>query len=170
MKKAILALLFLVPNLVVSQNEFATSILESSEKMGEAVLASDYETLADYTYPVLLELMGGRANMIKVAENAMKQIQNQGYKLSDFEFGRPEKIFQAGDELHCLLPQTLKIKSLDGTIINKSYLIAVSLNQGDSWYFVDTADLTNENVYELFPNFNTKLSIPIKKEPEFIPN
>lgn len=170
MKKAIIALLFLSSNLIVSQNEFAAKIIESSEKMSEAILASDYETLADYTYPAIVEMMGGRTNMIQVIENAIVQMRSEGYDISKINFGAPEKIFDAGDELHCLMPQILEIKTSEGTIINKSYLIAVSLNQGDQWYFLDTADLTNENIYKLFPNFNSNLSIPVKKDPEFIPN
>ena len=170
MKKIILILLFLSSNLIVSQNQYATKISESGKKMSEAIIANDYETLADFTYPVIIEMMGGRTNMIQATEDAISQMRNQGYVVSKIKFGKPENIFDAGDELHCLMPQTLEIKNPKGTIINNSYLIAVSKNQGEKWYFVDTADLTNENIHKLFPNFNSELSIPMKKAPEFIPN
>ena len=170
MKNIIIAFLVLLPNLLIAQNKFESEIIKSSQTMGDALLKYDYQILAEYTYPLIIEMMGGKTKMIQITENAMEQIKQQGFEFSKINIGKPGKVHQAGEELHCLLPQTIELKNQDGTIINTSYLIGISLDKGEKWYFIDTAGLTNESAYELFPDFNSDLTIPPKTQPEFIRN
>lgn len=168
--KVLVLILITSTQFLFAQNEFEAEIIESSQKMGDALVTYDYQTLADYTYPKIIEMMGGNDKMIEITENAIEQMRQQGFEFSKINFGKPTKIYEAGNELHSLLDQTIEIKKTSGTIISKSYLLAISLDKGERWYFLDTADLTNETVYELFPDFNSDLSIPEKKQPQFIPN
>lgn len=114
--------------------------------------------------------MGGREAMLTILTNGQVEIESQGFKFSKVSIGEPQEIYRTGSDLFCLVPETIYIEVPNGKLVTESHLLAVSENNGAKWYFIDTNRLTNENVSELLPNFNSDLKIPAKKEPQFIPN
>ncbi|QIE58203.1 hypothetical protein G5B37_01065 [Rasiella rasia] len=170
MTRVLFVFLLCSSNLLLSQNQFEDKIIEDSTIMADAIKRGDFETLADYTYPYIIELMGGRDTMISLTENATTQMKQQGIDFKTVVLGKPAEIYKAGEELHCLVPQTIELTTPQGIIVNKSYLLAVSSNNGKRWYFIDATQLTDENVLDIFPNFNSNLKIPAQTPPEFISN
>ncbi|MBX2827509.1 MAG: hypothetical protein KTR22_05070 [Flavobacteriaceae bacterium] len=160
----------LLATIGVSQNPYEAQITNDSRAMGKAFISQEYKSLAEYTYPLVVEMVGGKDGMIAILGDTMGKMKEQGLEFSKIEFGKPSQVHPAGDELHCLLLQTLHLKTPNGTVISNSYLLGISQNQGKKWYFLDVADLTNETVYEMFPEYNSELVIPAKQEPQFIPN
>ncbi len=153
-----------------AQNKYSENIIQQGNVMGNAMESGNYELLASYTYPSIAALMGGKEQMINSIEIAMSEVKRQGFKITEVKLGEPQKIYIAGDELHCLVPQTIIMSYDKGQLVNDSYLLAASKDEGKSWYFIDTAQLTQENAAEIFPEFNSNLKIPDKKTPRLISN
>ncbi len=170
MKVILITLLLLINGTLISQNEYENSIVEQSKIMSDAIFNGEYEVLADYTYPLIIEMMGGKDSMMRIIENAMDNMKNQGFSFSNIDIGKPSRVYEAGDELHCIMSQTIELKNSEGTLKSKSYLLGISKNDGKNWFFIDTGQLTNETVYEMFPDFNSDLIIPETEQPEFISN
>ena len=169
-KRLITAVFLLVGVFTFAQNDHSENIKRDGNKMIDFMLKKDYESLSQYTYPVIIEWMGGKEKMINSISNEMQRIEDQGVVFLELSIGEPQKEYFAGKEIHCLVPQKIILKNKDGKIISRSHLLAVSVDLGNNWYFVDTTQLTTENVTLLFPKFNTDLKIPLKTEPKYILN
>ena len=160
----------LLGGITYAQNMHSENIKRDGNQMIASMLEKDYEGLSKFTYPVIIECMGGKEKMINLITEEMQKVENQGLVFIELSIGEPEKEYEAGEEIHCLVPQKVILENKDGKIISSSHLLAVSSDLGENWYFVDTAQLTSENVTVLFPRFNSNLKIPVKSQPEFILN
>ena len=169
-KRLITAVFLLVVTFIFAQNDHSENIKRDGNEMINFMLKKDYESLSKFTYPVIIEWMGGKEKMITIISNEMQKLENQGVVFIELSLGEPEKEYFAGEEIHCLIPQKIILENRDGKILSNSHLLAVSADHGKNWYFVDTTQLTSENITVLFPKFNSNLKIPIKTEPEFILN
>jgi len=142
------------------------AIKEKATEVANATVSSEWETVVKYTYPKIIQMMGGKEQMISIMVNAM---QEQQVKIISAEIGEPGEIYTSGeDNLFCLVPETITIEIPNGKIKSESYLLAVSENKGSRWYFIDTAQLNMDNVQEMLPDYNMELVIPTKKPPVFV--
>jgi len=171
MKKRLIIMAFLlIGAFTFAQNDHSENIKRDGNKMINFMIEKDYESLSLFTYPVIIEWMGGKEKMINLISKEMQRIEDQGVVFIELSIGEPEKLYEAGKEIHCLVPQKVILENKNGKIISSSHLLAVSVDYGENWYFVDTAQLTSENVTVLFPKFNSDLKIPDKIQPEFVLN
>lgn len=149
------------------QNQFSEKIKFDCGKMADAMLQKNYSTIIDYTYPKIVEMGGGKPALLKAIESSFKKIDG-GFEFEKITFGEPQKIYVAGKELHCIVPETLTIKTNKGKIQATYALLAVSRDNGNKWYFVETHKFTPEILKKIFPNFNYNLVIPEKTQPIII--
>lgn len=143
-------------------------IKEQAEMTAKSLLEDDYESLLKFTYPKVIELVGGRERMISIIKKGKAEMKQQGISFESVTIGEPSGTVKAGDEIHCLIPQTVFMKVPRGKMKNESYLLAVSQDDGNNWFYIDTTNLTMDNVKMVLPNYNSDLKIPVKKEPQFI--
>lgn len=143
-------------------------IKEQAELTAKALLQDDYETLIKFTYPKVVEMVGGRDKMISLIKKGKIEMAQQGISFETVIIGEPSKTVNAGNEIHCLIPQTIFMKVPNGKMKSETYLIAVSKDNGNHWFFIDTVNLTMNNVKSVLNNYNSELKIPAKKQPEFI--
>ena len=69
---------------------------------------------------------------------------------------------KAGEELHCTVSGTLKLKLGEDSFDNPINLLAASQDEGENWKFIDLS-FYNENSLKLYlPDFNNALKIPAK--------
>ena len=171
MKELLIITVFLLVGVnAYTQNDHSENIKRDGNQMINFMIEKDYDSLSQFTYPVIVEWMGGKEMMINLISKEMQRIEDQGVVFLELSLGEPEKLYTAGEEIHCLVPQKVILENSDGKIISNSHLLAVSVDLGENWYFVDTSQLTSENVTVLFPQFNSDLEIPVKIQPEFILN
>src|SRR5688572_33189508 len=101
-------------------------IKEQAELTAKALLNDDYETIIKFTYPKVIELVGGRDRMISLIKKGKIEMGQQGISFDKVTIGKPSKALIAGDEIHCLIPQTVYMKVPKGKIKSKTHLLAVS--------------------------------------------
>lgn len=143
-------------------------IKEQAELTASALLQGDYETLIKFTYPKIVEMVGGKESMISLIKKGKIEMNQQGISFDEVTIGDPSNIVKAGDEIHCLVPQKIFMKVPKGKMKTGTHLLAVSKDNGNHWFFIDTVNLTMENIKNVLPNYNTELQLPIKKKPKFI--
>jgi hypothetical protein len=78
--------------------------------------------------------MGGREMAISLTSQSMRQVEEQGIKIQHMSIGKPGKLYLAGNELHCLIPQKIVMVTDQGKLIQSSNLLAISQNEGKSWF------------------------------------
>jgi len=126
----------------------------------QAYAEKHVDLLLDYTYPQIIVMAGGRdALKARILEIDTLMMQ-QGLSVDSIRLGPPGEIFMAGDQLHAVISQTVFISDADSIMISKSWLLGISNDQGARWYFMDTAQLSQELKSTFFPNFNEALFIP----------
>ncbi|MBS1747380.1 MAG: hypothetical protein JST21_14525 [Bacteroidetes bacterium] len=133
--------------------------------MSTAFLASDYTTFAKYTYPKIVEMMGGANNMAEVLTKTTANMKAQGMSFSNITFGEPSAIIKSGNELQCTIPQHIELKLTQGRLVNTSTLIAISTDNGKNWTFVDTSNKDMATLRKALPNLSSAISIPPPQQP-----
>jgi hypothetical protein len=78
----------------------------------------------------------------------------------------PKKIINNQNNLQTIIQQNLTLKTKDGHMVVKAYLVALSRNMGKTWYFVDTSNMSPEELKSIFPSLSNKLIIPEKEQPK----
>lgn len=161
-------ILVLLATALQAQN-YAEAIDADVANMKKALESKDYNTLVDYTYPAVIEQMGGKEAMVKVIESGFTQLESQGVHFRSVEFGAAGKVYKAGDQLHALVPQKIVLAVQGGSVTASSHLLAISQDNGNHWSFLDTSQLDKEAIKGLLPNYNDELVIPARTEPVFSP-
>lgn len=161
---------FFVSTLAISQNEYSSVINAQAKEMADATLAKDFSVLANYTYPKILDMMGGKEVMIETVSTIFSQMEAGGLLFNSITMGQPQKTYVAGSEIHCLLTQSISLKNTEGTMESESLLLCISSNEGKNWSFLDIGQMSKQDINTLFPEFNTALIIPTIEAPRFIPN
>jgi len=148
-------------------SNYTETIKSQAETMRQLMLKEDFSAFAKFTYPKVIEMMGGKEKMVEVMKRGSQQMESEGTKFLNVTIGEPSKIITTGSELQCTLPQTIEMKVANGKLITKSTLIAISTNNGKNWYFLDTSGKNIQTMHKILPNLSTELVISDKKEPTF---
>ncbi len=147
--------------------DHSKTIKEQADIMGELLLKKDFSSFTKYTYPKVIEMMGGKQKMIAIMELGSKEMLSEGTDFLNVTIGEPSKIITIGIELQCTVPQTIEMKVRNGRLVTESTLIAISTDNGKNWYFVDTPGKDIQTMKKALPNLSGELVIPKKKQPIF---
>ena len=137
-------------------------------RMTQAFITNDYETLVKFTYPKLVEMAGGSDKAIDHIKKVIEGMKDDGMSFDTLFNGRPTIFVKAGTEIHTLIPQTILLNVRQGKLKTESYLLAITQDEGKTWYFIDTANIDNNDIKEIFPNYNFELKIRPSKDPILI--
>ena len=154
-------------NKTVDSSNYSDIIKEQAETMSQFLLKKNFKSFTQFTYPKLVEMMGGEQKMIETLEKASTQMEADGTAYLNVTIGEPSRVLSFQNEMQCIIPQTLEIKVPNGRVLTKSSLIAISIDNGKSWYFVDTSGKDIQTMKKVLPNLSEELIIPVKKKPTF---
>jgi hypothetical protein len=146
---------------------YAKSIKSQAETMRQLLLKKDYKAFIKFTYPTLIEVMGGEKKMIELMETGGKKMESEGTKFLNITIGEPTPIIVIENELQSTVQQTIELKIPNARMITQSTLIAISTDNGTNWYFVDTAGKDIQAMQRALPNLSSDLVIPERPEPIF---
>ncbi|MFD0990706.1 hypothetical protein ACFQ1R_11410 [Mariniflexile jejuense] len=144
-----------------TENENLNSQLGEMKKF---FLAGDFENFANYTYPKVVEMMGGKSNMVKATKDGMNKMKNDGFSFTDLNFKNPSEFLKKGNELQCTITQIIEMKTPRGKIESEYTLIGISNDNGQNWTFIDTSGKDKETMLKYFPNLHDEIVIKPKKQ------
>jgi hypothetical protein len=163
-------LLFLLIIPFAARAQDTTVVKRQAALFAHATFRGDVKVIIAGTYPKLIELSGGKEQMAQLITERMDELKKQGITGFEGSVGKPGKIYKAGDELLCLLPENIIMTTSVGRYRSRSYLLAVSDNNGESWTFLDVGKMPADILHRLLPNFNNELKIPPPVKAEFLAN
>jgi hypothetical protein len=124
--------------------------------------------VADLTYPDLVELLGGKANMVSQLKQEIGGWGREGFKILEMPVGEPTQVVKSGDYLLAVLPVTMRIKMPEGVFAQQTAYIGVSRDGGQSWTFADGRGGDKQKLKVLFamiPQAVDKLELPKETRP-----
>ncbi len=164
MKKNIWVLtLVFVSSISFAQTENGNLNSQLAE-MKKFFLAEDYENFANYTYPKIIEMLGGKAHMVNATKQGMNKMKNDGFTFTDLNFKNPSGFLKKDGELQCSLTQQIIMKTPRGKIESEYTLIGISSDSGLNWTFIDTSGKDKETMLKHFPNLHNEIIIKPKKQ------
>src|SRR4051812_39450698 len=75
----------------------------------KATLDGNYDKLADYTHPKLVELMGGKEKFVATTKALMKSLEEKGIKVISYQLEAAKETHATEDHLFGVLPATLQM-------------------------------------------------------------
>ena len=90
-------------------------------------------------------------------------MEQRGFSLKKVELAEPREVLESGDYLMSVVPMRLTFDGPLGKLYSESGILAVSSNQGETWSFIDLAQVQIAQLAEIFPELNPDLEFPGKR-------
>jgi hypothetical protein len=137
-------------------------------EIANAVVTEDFETVADMTYPKCLEMMGGRDHIITVQKQMRGETLASGGSIEIERVDDPGDIVESQSVFYSYVPVVARIRRPmpKQVYLMKSIYIAVSLDRGKTWKFIDDAGIPMREIYkQMIPTWPSSLDMPPKEVP-----
>jgi len=135
-------------------------------EMNNALVNDDFATIVNLTHPKLVKMKGGRAKMIATMQSGTKEMTSQGIAFRSFKLDDPSDPVTAGSELFVVVPLLLEMTVPGGKLLQKTFVIGVSSDDGKTWTFVN-GDLDVKKVKLVLTNLPEQLTLPERQKPVF---
>jgi hypothetical protein len=123
-----------------------------------ALKSGDFETLADKTYPKVVELMGGKAKMVEEMKKLTENWKKQGIQILSNDVEAPKEVIGDGADRAAILPTKMVIKTAANTVTSPGFLLGISADSGKTWTFVDGSQAAQNR--QLLPKALQEIKLP----------
>jgi hypothetical protein len=164
----------LLPILLMASGSAAAQPMSSVVKaqameMGRALVAQDVETFGKYMHPALVQKAGGPGKMREMADTMTRVFKQFGASVNRILIGNPTAIVAYKKTIQTTLPQTTYLVTSFVDIELESTLVAISMDGGKQWYFIDTNIYRTSELRKDLPELSPALVIPPASKPKIIP-
>ena len=139
-----------------------------AETMGNLFINLDFEHFMDFMYPGLIQLSGGKDKMKETLQKVADRVKAQNIAFVSISFSEPSLIVQNGNELQCIMVETLNLTEANAnTVQTKGLVVAISQDDGRRWSFMDVPRKDIKALFPAFPNLSPALensSLQLMKE------
>jgi hypothetical protein len=98
-------------------------------------------------------------------EATMKEMKAQGVQFRSATFDNPSDVVVKNSELFAIVPFSLVVSVPQGTVTQKLFMIATSIDKGRTWTFIDGGNVDPKTLKDVLPNFPPTLKLPARQEP-----
>lgn len=164
---SVFAILFYVSHAqqAIDQTALAANVTRDANAMISLYNAGDNKGFLKYIHPVRIDAGGGEAKMLAQLNALKEQLKSKGVVITGTVFEQPSEIVRSKNELQCTIAQHTEMKPPKGRVVSYTTLIALSIDNGKNWKFVDTNNIDIATIRKMFPNLSSKITIPPKKQP-----
>ncbi len=145
------------PDLRNPANETEKAIYICGDAMTKAFAKRDWSTIADYTHPNVVKMMGGKEGMIEIVKAGMKDIPDTSIK----KIGIGKIVALKGNQ--CVIEQEMLMHLQGVSVSSTTYLVGESFDNGKNWRFFDASNVGTMELKQIMPNYDSSLSIPTPK-------
>jgi hypothetical protein len=160
---------------VATQSPAATvenypNLVTQAKEMNDAFARKDYGRFADLTYPKVIEMAGGRDQMLKGIAQQLNEMAAEGVVILSSTTGSPTQFVHDSGSIYAVLPTALKAKAKDGVFQSEGSMIGVSTDGGTNWRFIDSSGKDHRELKTILGNIVDRLNLPPDKQPVKISN
>ncbi len=164
MKFKLLLLLSCTVLMLAAQAQLLTTAVErEAQKFAKALMGNDYEKVLAYTHDRVITVMGGREAALGLMKKSMEEMKSKGFGVEDTKIGAPQQPQQIGAWTLSLVSETLTLRMPGGKAQQESWLLGISGDGGKTWKFIDLGPLSEDQLFNVFPEFKGQFKMPAKK-------
>ena len=128
----------------------------------------DYAVILDHSNPNAIALMGGRQQALAVIKTSMDELKSKGLTITSADFGEPSQPMRSNGKLFSVVPTStvMTLRKPHARITQKSFMLAMSLDEGVSWSLTDGTVVMPDALSVLVPDLPPDLRLPKIQSPE----
>ena len=149
-------LFFLLSGFCTSYAQDTAAIKRNAQIWVDCFWNGNMETALKYSDPRFVSKAGGKTELTSNMKSTLATLRAEGITFRSVKLGEVSKIYKAGAELHCAIPQQVFMNTKKGYFTYESDILAISIDNGKTWKFF-TGNLSQKDLKRLFPNFNKEL-------------
>jgi hypothetical protein len=117
-----------LPDLIIEfhASEAAKRVKMKAQQCANAIVTGDYNSLATYMHPRIIEMIGGKEKMIESLMQVSAQLSSHNYKLVSATVGHPEEPRMVGELMISIIPEKLAMKARETTFTQEASLLGIS--------------------------------------------
>jgi hypothetical protein len=165
MKPLLLALSFMMAALPAYAQSLTAAIQTEAEKCAKVLMNNDYLGVLGYTHERVVTLMGGKETARGLLQKSMEEMKAKGLRVEDTKIGTPQAPQKIGTWIISLVPETITLRMPGARAQQESFLLGISEDEGRTWKFIDLGPISEEQLFNVFPELKGQLKLPAKKPP-----
>lgn len=123
------------------------------------LLTENYKEFCKFSYPSVINKYGGEEKVIEALKSTSNELKKNNYKITDIQYSKPTKFVVNANELQTSFYYDMTIETPNGKMIRRNSTVAISIDNGKNWKFIDTEGKSKDIVIENFPNVSNELII-----------
>jgi hypothetical protein len=132
------------------------------------VIANDFEGVVNCMPDEVVKSLGGRSAIIATVRRVSAEMSRGSVRMVQSLIEPPTQVLRAGTRTFAILPQVVVVRVPEGHVRQRTFLLAVSSDDGHTWRFVDGVELNRELASQMFPDFPASLTLPNVDRPELV--
>jgi hypothetical protein len=128
----------------------------------------DYEGIVSCMPDEAIKLLGGRSTIIDIIRKGNAEMARAGARFEQSLIDPPSEVSKGDKRTFAVLSQVAVVRVPEGRLRQRTFLLAVSSDDGHTWKFVDGVELNRELAKKLFPDFPSSLTLPRVGQPELV--
>jgi len=134
---------------------------ESVQEYVDAFVNNEFLKVATLTHPDVVKMNGGADFVIDDLKAERESTAGEGLVYNSVVVNEPLKVLQYQSELQAVIPVEYTMQLIDKEYLNKSYILAISKDEGKSYSFVNLMQFDDASLNEFITNLSPEITIPI---------
>src|SRR5438105_4734365 len=89
-------------------------VQKQAQESCDSLIKADYPTFLKYTYPKVVQAMGGPEKMVAVLKTETEKMHADGFAIVSAQTGKPGEIQPTPQQSFCIVPTTIRLQTPKG--------------------------------------------------------
>ncbi len=154
----------------IDRNDMSLKAKQQAIKLAVSLINRKADSVIGFHYPKLVEMWGGKLQAIASVEKSWLKNDVDSIKIISDSIGDPSKIIFFKGQYQCTIPQQMIMSIKNQKVAVESTLVALSMDEGETWYFIDAANDGFKKIKSIFPEISTELEVAKQGRPKILNN
>lgn len=146
-------------------DEVTKKMLEAAQQCSDAGITKDWDKVAKFMPPVVIEMSGGKDQVIAAAKAADQQLAADQFTVQNATVSEPVRKKEVNGTMYAIIPQQLSIKVPQGMLRHKGYMLGISKQPYGTWHFMSITRGSEPQIKQMFPDIAADFEFPAHEKP-----
>ncbi len=162
MRTFIISLALIASSVILTaQSNLADNLKEATNKYLTALVDADVDYILSTVHPNIIEMGGGKDYIRKDIVSDLEMLRNTGVVYKSGNALDPSESYQVGSDTYYIVPHEWTAQLGKSNYKSTQYVLASSLNEGESWSFINLSKYSAKNLATYIPGFDENIEFPL---------